>query len=64
VIGFDLIYEDSSLLTPMPSKITLTVSFQIQPADATAAMHRILPYPGVHSSAFPLDVARKSDVHR
>src|ERR1700722_10139717 len=60
VIGFDLIYEDGTLLTPMPGKITLTVSFQIHPPDATTAMHRILPYPGVHSSAFPLNVARKS----
>jgi hypothetical protein len=63
-IRFDLIDEGGPLLTPMPDKITLTVSVQIQSADAAAAMHWILPNPSVHSSAFPLDVARKSEVRR
>jgi hypothetical protein len=38
-IGFDLIDKDGSLFTSMPSKITLTVSLQIQPAYATPAMY-------------------------
>src|SRR5262249_23849561 len=42
----------------------LTVSFQIQPADPTAATHRILPDRGVYSATLPLDITRKSDIHR
>ncbi len=63
-IRFDLVDEDGALLTPVPGQVALTVSVQIQPADPTAATHRILPDPGVHSATLPLDVARKSDVHR
>ncbi|HTZ90695.1 MAG TPA: hypothetical protein VMA71_10145 [Alloacidobacterium sp.] len=59
-----MVDENGSLLTAMPGKITLTVSVEIPPADATPAMHRVLPYSGVHGSAFPLNVARESDVHR
>src|SRR5882672_7833328 len=62
-IRFDLIDEDGALLTPVPSQVALTVSVQIHPADPTAARHRILPDPGVHSATLPLDVTRKSDVH-
>ena len=64
VIRFDLVDEDGSLLTPVAGQVALTVSVQIQPADPTAATHRILPDPGVYSATLPLDVARKSDVHR
>jgi hypothetical protein len=64
VMRFYLINEDSSLLTAVPSQVTLTVSLDIQPADATPTMHWILPDPGVHSATLPLDVARKSHVHR
>ncbi len=63
-IRFDLIDEDGSLLTAVAAQVALTVSFQIQPADPTAAMHRIFPDPGMYSATLPLDVARKSDVHR
>ena len=63
-IRFDLVDEDGALLTSMPGQVALTVSVQIQPADPTAARHRILPDPGVHGATLPLDVARKSDVHR
>jgi hypothetical protein len=64
LIRIVLVHEDGSLLTPVSSKITLTVSVQIQSADATGTTHRIFPYTGVHGSAFPFDVARKSDIHR
>jgi hypothetical protein len=63
-IRFDLVDEDGALLTPVPAQVALAVSVQIQPADATAATHRILPDPGVHGATLPLDVARKSDIHR
>src|SRR5712691_5685675 len=63
-IRFDLVDEDGALFTPVPSHVTLTVSGQIQPADPTAARQGILPDPGMHSATLPLDVARKSDVHR
>src|SRR5215468_1697785 len=63
-IRFDLIDEDGSLLTPVASQVALTVSFKIQPADPTAAIHRILPDSGVYSATLPRDVARKSDIHR
>jgi hypothetical protein len=48
----------------MPGQVALAVSVQIQPADPTAATDRILPDRGVHGATLPLDVARKSDVHR
>src|SRR5260370_14092673 len=63
-IRLDLVDEDGALLTPVPGQVTLTVSVQIQPADPTPATHWILPYRGVHSATLPLDVARKSDIHR
>src|SRR5262249_35802946 len=63
-IRFDLVDEDGALLTPVPGQVALTVSLQIQAADTTSATHRILPDPGVHNATLPLDIARKSDVHR
>src|SRR5262245_55196585 len=62
-IRFDLVDEDGALLAPVPGHVALTIAVQIQPADSTAATHRILPDPGVHGATLPLDVARKSDVH-
>src|SRR6516165_3657979 len=63
-IRFDLVDEDGSLLTPVADQVALTVSFQIQPADPTAATHRILPDRSVYSATLPLDITRKSDIHR
>src|SRR5947207_13049556 len=63
-IRFDLVDEDGALLTPVPGQVALTVSVQFQPADPTAATHWILPDRGVHGATLPLDVARKSDIHR
>jgi hypothetical protein len=62
-IRFDLVDEDGALLTPVPGKVTLTVSVQIQPADSAATRHRLFPDGGVHSATLPLDVAWKSDIH-
>src|SRR6516162_6916168 len=36
-IRFDLVDEDGLLLTPVADQVALTVAFQIQPADPTAA---------------------------
>ena len=63
-IRFDLIGEDGALLAPVPGQVALTVSFEIQPGNAAAASHGILPYPGAHRATLPLDVAWKSDVYR
>src|SRR5882724_2499304 len=63
-IRFDLVDEGGSLLAAVAVRVALTVSIQIQPASPTAATHRIFPDPSVYSAALPLDVARKSDVHR
>jgi signal transduction histidine kinase len=41
-IRFDLVYEDGTLLTPVPGLVTLTVTVQIQPADPAAPAHGIL----------------------
>jgi hypothetical protein len=62
-VGFDLVDKDGSLFTPVPGKVTLAVSIQIQSTHATAATHRIFPYSGMHRSAVPLNITRKSDVH-
>ena len=62
-IRFDLVDEGGSLLTAVAGHVALTVSVQIQSADATAATHRIFPDPGVYRTTLPLYVARKSDVH-
>src|SRR5277367_2911435 len=63
-IRFNLINEDGSMLTAVPCQVALTVTLQVQPADAAATSHRILPDAGVYSALFPRDVARKADVHR
>jgi hypothetical protein len=62
-VRFDLVDEDSPLLTPMPGQVALTVTIQMQPAGPTTARDRVLPDPGMHSAALPLDVTRKSNVH-
>ena len=63
-IRFDLVDENRALLTPVPAQVALTVSVEVQPADPAAATHRIFPDGRVHTATFPLDVPRKSDVHR
>src|SRR5262249_12804831 len=63
-IRFDRVDEDGLLLTAVADQIALTVSFQIQPADPTAASHRSLPDRGVYSATLPRDITRKSDIHR
>ena len=62
-IRFDLIGEDGALLAPVPGQVALTVSVEIQPGNAAAAAHGILPYPGAHCAAPPGDVAWKPDIH-
>ncbi len=63
-IRFDLVDEDRALFPAVAGQVALSVSVEIQSADATAARHRILPDAGVHRAAVPLDVARKSNVYR
>src|SRR6516225_3039644 len=63
-IRFDLVDEDGLRLTPVADQSDLPVAFQIQPADPTAASHRILPDRGVYSATLPRDITRKSDIHR
>jgi hypothetical protein len=63
-IRFDLVEKDGAPLTPVPGQVALTVSLEIQPADATSTTHWILPDPGVYRAPLPRNVARKSDVHR
>src|SRR5947207_11290879 len=58
-IRFDLVDEDGALFAPVPGEITLTISVEIQPADATAAAYLSLPDRAMHSATLPLDVARE-----
>jgi hypothetical protein len=62
-IGFNLINEDGSMLASMPGQVALTVSQEIQAADVTVTMHRLLPDPGVYGVSPPRDVARKPNVY-
>jgi hypothetical protein len=62
-IGFELVNEDGSLLTPMAAEICLTISVQIQPSHPAAAMDRTFPDCGAHRSPLPRDIVRKPDVH-
>src|SRR5262249_44791957 len=63
-IRFDLVDENGALFAPVAGQVALTVSVEIQSIHATATAHRILPDAGVHGATLPLDVARKSNVHR
>ncbi|MGB8475915.1 MAG: hypothetical protein WCE61_17680 [Candidatus Acidiferrum sp.] len=63
-VGLNLINEDGSMLTSVPGQVALTVSLEIQAADATATTHRTLPDPGVYRALLPHDIARKPHVHR
>jgi hypothetical protein len=49
-----------ALLAAMPGQVSLSVSFEIQAADAATAADWRLPDSGVHSATFPLDIARKA----
>jgi hypothetical protein len=62
-IGFDLIHENGALLTTVPGQVPLTISLDIQPADSTAARHRIFPDRGMYRAPLPRNVAWKSDVY-
>jgi len=48
---------------PVPGEIALTIALEIEAPRLAAAGYRILPDPGMHSAALPLDVARKPNVH-
>src|SRR3954451_22300527 len=63
-IRLELVDKDGALLTAVPRDVALAVSGYIQAADTAAATHRILPDPGVHDAAVPLDVPGQSNVHR
>src|SRR5436190_3495685 len=63
-IRFNLVDEDRALLASVPGQVALTVSVEIQAADATAASQRLLPDRGVHRAPLPHDVAWESDIHR
>ena len=63
-IRLDLIDVHRALLTSVASEVALPISVEIQPGDATAPGHRILPDRGVHRATVPRDVARESDVYR
>lgn len=63
-IRFDLVHENGALLATVASQISLTVSVDIQPADATATMHWIFPDRAMYRASLPHDVAWKSNVHR
>ena len=63
-IRFDLVDEDRALLASVPGEVALTISVEIQHADAAAATHWSLPDRGVYKATLPLDVARKADIHR
>src|SRR3954470_14925948 len=63
-VRLELVDEHGAMLAAVPSQITLTVTFEIQPADWTPAGNRTLPDPGVHHTAVPLNVSRQADVDR
>jgi hypothetical protein len=63
-IRLDLVNEYGPLLAAVPGQIALPVSCQIQPADPTAVMHRLLPYPGANRAPLPVNVTGHSDIHR
>ena len=46
-IRFDLVDEDRTLLSAVARQVALTVSVEIQAAEAAPATHGILPDPGV-----------------
>jgi hypothetical protein len=64
LMGFDLIDENGALLASVPGEIALPITLKVQLADPTAADYRLLPDPGMYRAAFPLDVARQTNVHR
>jgi hypothetical protein len=51
------------MLISKPGQIALTVSPEIQVADATATTLSMLPDPGVDRAPLPSDFARKANVH-
>jgi len=63
-IRFDLVNENGALFTSVAGEIALTVAVQIQSADPTTALDRILPDPRMHRATPPRDVARQSHIYR
>jgi hypothetical protein len=54
---------DDDIANRLPGQVALTVSLEIQTADAAPPRHRIFPDAGVYSAALPRDVALKPNVH-
>jgi hypothetical protein len=50
------------LLTAVTSKISLSVSLEVEPPGRAASLNRMLPDAGVYRFAAPLDVLRQTDV--
>jgi len=48
-IRVDLKHENGALLAAVAGQVALTVSVEIEAADATAAIHRTFPDAGVHT---------------
>jgi hypothetical protein len=63
-IRLDLVNKDSAMLASVSLQISLTVSVQIEPADATSPLHWIFPDSGVYGAALPLNIAWETDVYR
>jgi hypothetical protein len=52
------------MLAAVTGKITLSVSFEVQPPGCAASLNRMLPDGSVHGLAAPLDILRQTDVDR
>jgi hypothetical protein len=63
-VGIDLVDVDRAVHAAVAGQVALPIALDIQPVDAAAARHRILPDRGMHRATLPRDVARESDVYR
>src|SRR6516162_4321356 len=63
-VGFELVYQERTLLAAMSAEVRLTVAIEIQSTGENPAGYRLLPDGRPDGPALPRDVLRKSDINR
>jgi len=62
-VDIDLVNQDRSMLTAVPSEVALAIAVHVEPPDHAPALHWLFPHASKYSLAPPRNVARETDIH-
>ena len=63
-VGIELIDHQGAMLSAVPCQVSLSVPVEVETPRHDSAGDRLLPNGSVDYFALPLDIARKTDIHR